>query len=834
MSESLKDRIAGVRLLDNPYTIDEIYDYRIPSELAGEVSVGGFVSVPFGRSNVMRLALVEEIRDSSAYTRLKRVCEVCPETLSLDEEMMGLCAYMRARMLCSTGDAVRAMIPASALSHLVKVYYPSAEHMPTSSDDKQSSDLFVYEYVREHPGVRADKLRRHLGNDPAPALRRLEARGLIRREYLLERGSEGKLLRVWVTPLSREEAYVLLDGGEVRGMRLTGEKQRAALHAVVESDVPLSTAELKEHAHVTEAPLNILLSRGILACREERQERNPYGSVPFVGQTPITLNAEQSAAMETLDALTRSGEARAALLHGVTGSGKTSVMISLIDRLLARGRGVILLLPEIALTPQSVSIFCARYGERVALIHSALSQGERYDAYRRIREGRADVVIGTRSAVFSPVRNLGAIIIDEEQEHTYKSDQNPKYHARDIARYRCAAKGALMLLASATPSLESFYKAREGIYTLVQLKNRYGGARLPRVIVSDMREEAGKGALSPLGVRMTEELARVYSRGEQSVLFLNRRGYNHYVSCRSCGEALKCPSCSVALTYHTRRGGYQSGDMVCHWCGTRLPLPATCPFCDSPHLFRMGFGTQRAEEELSTLLPTARLLRMDTDTTTAKLSYDTMLSQFRAGEVDILLGTQMVTKGHDFPNVTLVGVLSADSSLYLDDYRAAERTFSMLTQVIGRAGRGEKEGVAVIQTSNPDHEIIRLACAQDYEGFYEREIRLRRLLTFPPFCDIALLTVVSTEEGDVLRESNRLSAMLDALIREKYADVQTVKFGPFEAPVYRVENKYRMRVVLKCKLTKRTLAFLSEVLCTFGAEAPKNVSLSVDLNPSNL
>ena len=509
-------------------------------------------------------------------------------------------------------------------------------------------------------------------------------------------------------------------------------------------------------------------------------------------------------------------------------------MIELIDRLLEEGRGVILLLPEIALTPQSVAIFCARYGERVAVIHSALSQGERYDAYCRIREGRADVVIGTRSAVFSPVKNLGAIIIDEEQEHTYKSDQNPKYHARDVARFRCAHNKALMLLASATPSLESYRKAKEGVYTLVTLKERYGAARLPRVEVADMRREAGGGVLSPLGERLAAELCRVTEAGEQSILFLNRRGYNHFVSCRSCGEAVTCPRCSVALTYHTRKGTYREGELVCHWCGHRAPLPEECPACKSPHLARQGFGTQRVEEELGTLLPSARVLRMDTDTASSKLSYDRMLGAFRAHEADVLLGTQMVTKGHDFPDVTLVGVLMADSSLYLDDYRAAERTFAMLTQVIGRAGRAEKEGLAVIQTANPDSEIIRLACAQDYEAFYEREIRLRRLLVFPPFCDIALMTLSGMLETEVLRASTLLSAMLQKKHTESYADVELVTFGPFEAPVYRVDNKYRMRMVIKCKLTRRTLALFAEILTEFSIKIGRSIHLGIDFNPSGL
>ncbi|MBQ8439205.1 MAG: primosomal protein N', partial [Clostridia bacterium] len=527
-------------------------------------------------------------------------------------------------------------------------------------------------------------------------------------------------------------------------------------------------------------------------------------------------------------------EPRAALLHGVTGSGKTSVMTALIDRLLEKGRGVIVLLPEIALTPQSVSIFCARYGDRVSVIHSALSAGERYDAFCRIRRGDSDVVIGTRSAVFAPVKNLGAIIIDEEQEHTYKSDQNPKYHARDIARYRCNHHKALMLLASATPSLESYRKAKEGVYTLIRLTKRFGGAELPRVEIADMREESGKGNLSPMGEKLARELVRVTDAEEQSILFLNRRGYNHFLSCRSCGGAVTCPGCSVAMTYHTRKGTYSEGDMVCHWCGRRMPLPKVCPTCKSEHLARMGFGTQRVEEELQALLPKAQILRMDTDTTTSKFAYDEMLSRFRSHGADVLLGTQMVTKGHDFPDVTLVGVLLADASLYLDDYRAAERTFAMLTQVIGRAGRGKKKGMAVIQTNNPDSEVIRLACAQDFDSFYEREIRLRKLLVFPPFCDIALLTLTGSDENILLRGSTMLSQSVKELAEGDYKDVELITFGPFEAPVYRVDNRYRMRMVIKCRLQKRTLSMFAELLCAFSRKVGRKLNLSIDFNPSNL
>ncbi len=825
---------AGVCLLDNPFAIDGVYDYRIPEELEGEVIPGVFVTVPFGTANRPSLALVTEQKESPAFRETKAILSVLPESLSLDGELLGLCGFMKLRTLCSTGDAVRAMIPASALSKLVTLYALPASHTVSGSDEVPSSDLFVYTYLRENGVCDLESLRRRFGAGVESHLRSLCRRALIEKRSVLRDASGEKRERVWRLGISREAAETLADGHAWEEKKLRSPGQRALLRTLLMSDAPLATQELLREAGVSESPLRSLSKLGLLEAEEVRVERNPYGSAPFVGQTPLSLNEEQAAAAETLTSLALCGEPRAALLHGVTGSGKTVVMTALIDRLLREGRGVILLLPEIALTPQSVSIFCARYGERVAVIHSGLSAGERYDAYCRIREGRADVVIGTRSAVFAPVQNLGAILIDEEHEHTYKSDQNPKYHARDIARYRCAANRALMLLASATPSVESYRRAEEGAYTLVKLTGRYGGAELPRVEIADMRGEAQTGSGSPMGEKLLRELCRVNAAGEQAVLFLNRRGYHHFLSCRSCGKAVTCPSCSVAMTYHTRRGTYREGDMVCHWCGRRMPVPVKCPECGSEHLSRMGFGTQRVEEELRSLLPHATVLRMDTDTTSSKFAYDEMLGQFRAHKADVLLGTQMVTKGHDFPDVTLVGVLSADASLYLDDYRASERTFAMLTQVIGRAGRGERPGLAIIQTNNPDHEIIRLACEQDYEGFYRREIRLRKLLTFPPFCDIALLTVTGESESEVLRASTFLSETVKEMNAGEYRDVELVVFGPFEAPVYRVDNRYRMRMVIKCRLQKRTLAMLAALLCDFGRKVGKKATLSIDLNPSGL
>ncbi len=825
---------AGIRMLDTPYHVDVIYDYLVPPELKDAVAVGRFASVPFGIHNQLRLGLIAELRDHSPYKDLKQLYGVCPESVSLGEEMLGLVSFLRARTLCSAGDAVRAMVPAAALTKLSELYSVNPS-ISINSDEIRSSDLFVYRYLREQGETSLRRLREKLGIRAESGARRLALDGVLNRRVVFEEAKEGKQQIFWTLSVTADAARELIEGRSHDGVKLTSANHKNILSALLEEGNAVSNADLMAQAGVTSAQIKAVEAKGLIAGEAKQVGRNPYTEAPYIGQTPQTLNEEQTKALETLDALAATGEAKAALLHGVTGSGKTRVMTALIDRLLERGRGVIVLLPEIALTPQSVSVFCSRYGNRVAVIHSALSTGERYDAYCRIRRGEADVVIGTRSAVFAPVQDLGAIIIDEEQEHTYKSDQNPKYHTKDVARYRCAHHRALMLLASATPSLESYKKAEEGVYTLVELRRRYSGAELPQVTVTDMRQEAKNGNTSELSGALLGAIRDTLERGEQAILFLNRRGYNRTVTCRSCGKPLTCPNCSVAMTYHTARWSYREGQMVCHWCGMKLPLPKECPDCHSEHLGHMGYGTQRIEEELGELFPRARILRMDADTTVSKTSYDRMLGKFRRHEADILLGTQMVTKGHDFPNVTLVGVLLADASLYLDDYRASERTFAMLTQVIGRAGRGDRPGRAIIQTNNPDSEVISLASAQDYPTFYRREVRLRRLLCFPPACDIALITVSGTVETELLMAAKRLAEELESIRgEESYREVELVTFGPFEAPVYRVDNRYRMRMVIKCRMTKTTLELFGDLLCRFQNGCGRRIHMSVDFNPSNL
>ena len=821
---------AQVYVLDIPYCIDRAYDYYLPLDLRQSVVRGSFVTVPFGSGNRRHMALVSEVKDTSDYKQVKPILSVCPESISLSEEMLGLCAFMRQMTLCTYGDAIHAMLPSAALSRFEEYYSVTEKDIPHPPKGIDTQALFIYQHIKKQQRVSLSALKSRFRASAAEHIRKLCEQGYLKRETDVLRSEAGIQKKSYSLALDLQtaEKALLNKNGTPRSP-----KSLAIVTALAENG-DMSEEDLLKASKATKTQLGSLLEKGLISCHTETVYRLSTPSYPKERPKVIELNSEQQQAYDTLSAVLDGNTPNGALLYGVTGSGKTSVMLSLIDRALGQDKGVIVLLPEISLTPQTLSIFCSRYGDRVAVLHSGLSSGERIDAYTLIREGKADVVIGTRSAVFAPVKNLGMIIMDEEQEHTYKSDMSPKYHARDIARYRCAQNGALMLLASATPSIESYKKAMDGVYTLVKLTKRYGRAELPTVQIEDMRGEVRTGNVTPLGKHLSELLIQTKKKNEQSILFLNRRGYNSFISCRSCGKPIACQRCSVSMTYHTARGGYDEGTLVCHFCGMRTPPPKTCPECGSEHLSYVGYGTQRVERELSDLLPDAAILRMDTDTTAKRSAYEDILGQFRAGKADVLLGTQMVTKGHDFPNVTLIGVLLADASLYLDDYRAAERTFSLLTQVIGRAGRGDKKGVAVIQTNNPDNEIIKLACAQDYEGFYEREIKLRKLLTFPPFCDIALFNIISEDENELMLATGRFYEDFRARAMKEYPDLPLVVFGPFEAPVYKVDGKYRMRLVVKCRLNQKSRAFFSSLLTEFTKGSGEKTTLTVDLNPTNL
>ena len=842
-AKRLSEQFACVHILDAPYHADRDYSYYIPGELRGAAVRGALVSVPFGASNRKTTAVITAVSDFTELENLKPVLSVLSESVTLSEEMLEVCAFMKEHTLCTIGDAVRTVVPAAAIARMAEYY----RTLPCGENEEKLARLgdkaaFVYSFIAARERVSASRLRSEFGAESAQLAAALVKAGLVERETeFREKRSERRRRFLSLVPALAEPD----------ALRTALSRQRSNAQAEILrtlADGEMLEEDLSALTGTTAAQLSSLIKKGLVTERFEDDFRDPFAereTPPDVGDSPLT--AEQTAAFGTLCGLYESGEARAALLHGVTGSGKTRVILSMIDRVRADGRGAIVLVPEISLTPQMVGIFLSRYGDDVSVIHSSLSAGERYDAWRRIRGGLSHVVIGTRSAVFAPLADIGLIVIDEEQEHTYKSDADPKYLAHDIARFRCARHKALMLLSSATPSVVSYYHAVSGRYTLIEMKNRYGQAGLPHVVITDMRGEEGGGTVSPLGSVLRRHLTETIQAGKQSIIFLNRRGYNNFITCRSCGEALKCPNCSVSLTYHVFRalgdGGsgedYQksraeNGLLTCHYCGYRTRVPERCPGCGSEHFHFRGYGTQRMEEELKAMTPQPRVIRMDMDTTQTKFSHEELLGRFRAGEADVLLGTQMVTKGHDFPRVTLVGVINADSSLYLDDYRAAERTFAMLTQVIGRAGRADQPGMAVVQTFNPTNDILTLAANQDYPEFYRREIRLRRALVFPPFCDIAVVPLASRDEALLATSCTRLREWIRDAVSGRYSDLKLVIYGPFDAPVYKIQGVCRSRMVIKCRLTRRLREFVSEILTEFGKNAGKRLHISADLNPNTL
>ncbi len=585
----------------------------------------------------------------------------------------------------------------------------------------------------------------------------------------------------------------------------------------------LPVKDLLLHANASRASLKALCEKELVSLYQREVFRRVEMPPEELTSFPV-LNAEQQAVFEKLSELANSGKAGCALLQGVTGSGKTSVYIHLIHQQLSRGKSAILLVPEIALTPQMLRTFSGHFGDEVAVLHSSLSLGERYDEWKRIRSGRAHLVIGTRSAVFAPVQDLGILIIDEEQEETYRSENAPRYHARDVAKYLCSKAGCTLLLGSATPELVSRYQAQIGRYAYFRLENRYNAQELPRVRIVDMKKELREGNSGCISSFLAEELQKNLDAGEQSILFLNRRGTNKLISCGDCGFTYKCPRCSVSLTYHSlnRR-------LLCHYCGFSRRVDESCPACGG-RLKYVGAGTQLVVEELQALFPGREILRMDTDSLVPIGSHEALFERFRRDNIPFLVGTQMVTKGLNFENVTLVGVLSADQSLYAGDYRAGERTFSLITQVVGRSGRGAKPGRAVIQTYTPENETIQLAAKQDYEAFYATELSVRKLQNAPPFTDHLAVTVSGMTESLVVQAGRFVRDRLEGLIGLQKAEF----LGPTPLNVVKVNNRYRYRVHIHCSAGTAIRSYISQAVIDCSTDKRfRGVSVFAENDPLN-
>ena len=598
---------------------------------------------------------------------------------------------------------------------------------------------------------------------------------------------------------------------------------------VVDLLLDVGTAEVNEVCEFCSVGISVLKNlekNGVCEFYKKEILRNPYNISSEVSKEKINLSSSQSKAYETFSKMLVSGGE--GLLYGVTGSGKTLVYLKLIDDAIEMNRGVILMVPEIALTPQTLGIFHKRYGNSVAVFHSGLSLGERNDEYLRVKRGNAKIVIGTRSAIFAPIENLGLIVMDEEQEHTYKSERTPRYNTKDVAKFRARFNNALFLMASATPSVETYSAAKNGKYVLCELEERYGDTPLPEVICVDMKKEMRLGNKSPISETLSELIKGNLEKGKQTILLINRRGYNTFIACDECGHIITCPNCSISLTYHS-----YNNRLMCHYCGYSKMLDNVCPECGSNSVRYSGYGTQRIEDELEMLFPEARILRMDADTTSAKFSHQKILDSFKDGEYDILIGTQMVAKGLDFENVTLVGVVNADNSLYDENYNASEKSFDLITQVVGRAGRRSERGRAVIQTLNPDNETVEFASMQDYKGFYNNEIALRRYLIYPPFCDILCAFFSGEDENKVALCAKAFFDELLSLNNEYRQKI--IVLGPTPAKVAKINNKYRYRLAVKCKNSSDMRKMITQVLKRINKiKEFKEISISVDINPNEL
>ena len=804
--------LAQIAISGVPYAADRPYTYLIPDALP--VQAGVRVTVPFGRGNRRSEGFVLEVSAGEADERCKPIDAVLDDAPLLGDELLRLVRWMKARYFCTYYDAIRTILPSGVWFRYQELWRLAAgldaDTALAAVPQDSVEALVLREIAAAKKGAETQTLEKTGGDGTAKALKALKDKALVTVEKTAVQTVSDKTLRMVSLAMEPEDALAAVE------KKRSTASVRYAVVALLCAQGTLSSPDVCYYTGASSRTLRSLEKDGIIRLDKQEVLRVPTYA-PEAAQ-PVVLSDEQRSAFEGLDALARSGAAKVALLHGVTASGKTQVYIRLIEEALSRGKTALLLVPEIALTPQMMAKFTAHFGDRVAMLHSALRLTERYDQWKRIRRGDVKVVLGTRSAVFAPLTNLGLIIMDEEQEGTYTSENPPRYQTRDIAQFRCARQNALLLLGSATPTVETSYYARSGRYEVFHLDRRYNEQSLPDVTIADMRRELRAGNDGVLSAPLRAELAANIERGEQSILFLNRRGSARMLLCGDCGAVPECPRCSVPLTYHSA-----NRRMMCHYCGFSRPVFDRCLECGSP-MKPVGAGTQKVEAELAEAFPGVRVLRMDTDTVGATHGHEKLLRQFEQENVPILIGTQMVAKGLDFENVTLVGVLAADLSLYVDSYRAAERTFSLLSQVVGRAGRGSKRGRAVIQTFTPENDVIRAAAAQDYESFYRSEIRMRRLRRYPPFADLITLTVSGADEGQVLRACVTLRDALRPELARLGMDAEVL--GPAGAGVVKVNNRYRYRLSVVAKNTPELRRLISEFLCAFHRHS-ENRSLDI-------
>lgn len=819
---------ASIVLINTTRAYDKKYTYIIPDSLKEKICVGCRVLVPFGYGSMVKEGFVLDINtldlnsdndnvDNKVveYKSIKQVIEPYP---LLKADNIRLLEWMKWQYICTYSDVIKCMLPPGINVKTVKTVKLTGQGQKEFKRDGLNRIIdnltcaggeCEYDELRSMCDIKGFK----------GYIQQLCQCGAVSIEECYQQKINAKSIKGVTLARPREEIAEEMENNAIKKIQ-----HIRVLEILLDNEL-VSVADIQRFAGVTSSVLDTLSKYGYICYKSIELQRNPLKDKNYFKTEHLPPTEEQKAALGILTHQLDGNTFKESLIHGITGSGKTEVYLQLISHCFDMGRKAILLVPEISLTPQMVERFVSRFGKRVAVMHSRLSLGERFDQWRLISEGKVDVVVGARSAVFAPVADLGLVIIDEEHEGSYKSESMPRYNAKDVARKRCEINNALLVYGSATPAVDTYYRAKQGELSLIEMKNRPNTAELPSVELVDMRVELENGNKTPFSSRLEEELKKNLENGQQSILFLNRRGFSTFVICRSCGHTMKCPDCNIALTYHTK-----SDRLICHYCGFTVKNPVKCPSCDSKHIRYFGVGTQKIEEDIKNKLPDSSVIRMDIDTICYKNAHEEILNRFKNENINIMVGTQMIAKGHDFPNVTLVGVLAADSMLNSGDFRANERTFQLLTQVAGRAGRGEKAGRVVIQTYNTEEYSILAACQHDFTGFYNQEILIRKRLGYPPFNNIAVVTFTGRKDRRVFELAKEVKPeLLDSGI----ADFTVL--GPSRCPIPKIAGKYRWRMVIKAG----DLNGLTEELTTMSDKVWKkikdeDITMSIDINPYNM
>lgn len=815
--------IAKIVLNKNSHATDRLFDYKIPAFIEKTITVGMRVNVPFGRGNRPLEGYVYKLCAESDFENLKEITNLIDEFSYFDSSKVEIMEFMRHRYFCSYISAIKCFVPSGVGANIIRYFSLTCsdeEAIKNSCKHSVTSDKIV-NCLKAYGTLSEEAIKSEVGkNNTVTMLNKLVDAGIISVSTKETENIKDVTKTFVELSIDRDEAYTIIDA-----ISSKAKAQARALEVVCDNAI-IELSELLMYASCKKPVIDALFEKGYIVYSQVVCNDSSFDSLSeYVNEKKQLTSEQQNAVDKVLPAITENKK-ETFLIHGVTGSGKTEVYLRLIENTINCGRDAIFLVPEISLTPQMISLVYGRFGDNVAVLHSRLTLRQRYNEWKRIKNGDVKIVIGARSAIFAPFSNIGLIVIDEEHETTYKSEMSPKYNAIEIARFISRQQSSVLVLASATPSVDSYYKASTGVYNLLEMPTRANKAPLPIVKICDMRKELEDGNMSIFSRDLQKAIETNLSNGEQTILFLNRRGFSGFVSCRSCGYVLKCPSCNVSLTYHK-----SSGKMVCHYCDYKTQVHKKCPSCGSIHIKYFGIGTEKIVDELFKLYPKARVIRMDADTTSGRMSHETILKSFGCGDADILVGTQMITKGLDFENVTLVGIVAADMSLCVDDYRAGERTFDLITQVTGRAGRSKKKGFAIIQTYNPDDEVIINSANQDYKGFYNDEIETRMLLKYPPFTEFINFVFSSKNKAEAFKISNKFYS--DLLSEFKNTPFYGTFFSPCESPMFMLGGKYRYHFLLKTTYKKEIYNIIDKVYRKHITQK-SNTTISVDVNPINL